>query len=879
MAGPATETAYSQDVDTAIENLNRAVETIENNQVFGYFSQWSFEGMLDAIALEVQQCLAKVHEVDTGCTLLYRASDSDVRYITGGSSAQRTRMDPSARLYFLDDDAHKRAFTTYSIRYGQPLAFNRFKNVVRQLSGTIRHQPKDCELPHGETNGYCAIPGPLDNLDDRAGRTLECKPDCLPEGTFLENSDLPIGLLRVTLAKPDLATHVLRFFLKEARPVLDKIFRLIKDGRHHVQTQKYPNALAIADLNSSLLHYRNKEYEGLEALAAHLQTVFGQCECSIFRASPFDGQIHLYLAATTALSSNQQHVNFRKNFFDRRKHYTCRKGSDGRLQEPEDCAKTEKAYYRLGEPVYDPDCEGAGKFTGCGEWETSTSFLALAIPSPVPGVEPYGVIRLVRGASQDSTDGERRPFNDVDKQLAAAIAKSLNYWLEFFPRNDALKIEWASDRLRLATLRTLFNMRGRSLPDEQEAEIEFRALLCKLFVTSKDIAIRRSFGGYSGAAVLLIRSDTGPDIILKCAKKLTGDTSTVGFHENAVTNEVKHYNDFIQGKILLNHNIIYPDAVRETRRVNGFVSSFVGSRLRGRQTVAEFVTSDVPTEQLFHVVSGAATRLTEEVWQWWYRQAGPRCSSSVERFLQDGLHASDVGWHLANNRVPDLESMVDDASRRLTYDLEKSERPTAVSTRFQNWANTHGPITWDECVTHGDLHGGNLFVDPKSEEVWLIDFARTGRRASVFDLATLEAYTMFRLLPSILKARKLLDDPFAFIETLVEVERTFVAQRRYGELSLPEVSCDKNPRAAEALRGAIRTVTNIRLLLHDELGRRGPMTDYLTVLFLQTFRHMSVRGASDGDSSNLGVLLAARASGVVLDALVRYDQGESKKEE
>jgi hypothetical protein len=68
------------------------------------------------------------------------------------------------------------------------------------------------------------------------------------------------------------------------------------------------------------------------------------------------------------------------------------------------------------------------------------------------------------------------------------------------------------------------------------------------------------------------------------------------------------------------------------------------------------------------------------------------------------------------------------------------------------------------------------------------------------------------------------------------------------------------------LRGAVRVVNQIRILLHDAIRRTGNMTDYRIVLLLQTFRYMNVHGASDADISNVGILLAAISSHAIVGA-------------
>ena len=290
--------------------------------------------MLDRLASLIQQCLYETFKMEVGCTLLYRVSETEPRYVVGGSSTQRTQMDPSARRYVLHENADKRSFTGYSLRFGQPLAFDNFHETTQKLQHRIAHQPKGCELAASETKSYLAIPDAMSTFHERANAALKCKPHHLPGTSAVPDDQLPPALLRITFAQEGVAKQTLRSFLENGTPLLERLFALIARGRKALGTQGSSEALAIADLNGNLLRYRFREYLCLEALAAHLQTVFGECECSIWRAHPVGNKVHLYLAATTALSNDEQHRIFRRTFFGKRTHYICKRGSPHRAAPP-----------------------------------------------------------------------------------------------------------------------------------------------------------------------------------------------------------------------------------------------------------------------------------------------------------------------------------------------------------------------------------------------------------------------------------------------------------------------------------------------------------------------------------------------------------------
>jgi hypothetical protein len=810
----------------------QAINRIEHNQVFEYLSRWSLGVMLDSVAREIKKCLEEPSTGKLECTLLYRVPESppgsneDPRYIIGGASVLRTAMDPTARRYVLGPDAHKHSFTAHAFRFGQPLAFDDFPRSIVALDSKISHQTKRCELPREKQATYLAIPRPGADFERKVEDALQCGTAELPMSAALDNRMLPEGLLRVATTKKGAAKTTLSLFIKpDGRCALDRIFAILEKGRSALQD---PGPLAIADLNSSLLKFRDQEYEGLDALTSHLQTLFGECECSVFRAHRVADEIRLYLAATTALSENEQHKKFRETFFRDREYYTCKRDPSKRGDHGT-WHKTQRAFCEPTEPVYEPNCKGKGGFPGHGEWERSTSYLALAIPSRELAGDPYGVIRLVRGSLGHPTAGSDAPFTDTDQKLAGAIAKSLTFWLDLFPRNDDLEIEWQNEALRRETLRILFKKSDvKSESDIARVEIEFFGLLQKLYATSARIEILKSFPGYSGAAVLLVESDCEQTTILKCASKVRDDPAEPVTHRNSITQEVENYREFVEGKIRLNHNVIYPNRIRQTRRVNGFASSFIGSGKRQRVPIADLVgLRDGRPDHFFDLLNSAVRQIIEDIWIRWYERAEDMRSDNAEAFVKEAMESDDCGWHVAENEVGRLNDVLSDANGEIGYpDLVL---PSAILKRFNEWAPTSGPVRWARCVTHGDLHGGNIFLDPRSEEVWLIDFARTGRRVSIFDLATLEQQTMLKILPTLLKRRKLTESyRYEFIDLFKQVEAVLGGPITYGDIKLPAVRSNVDgvaqyDEAVSALRGAARVITGIRMQLHDTLKRRGSM--------------------------------------------------------
>jgi hypothetical protein len=387
-----------------------------------------------------------------------------------------------------------------------------------------------------------------------------------------------------------------------------------------------------------------------------------------------------------------------------------------------------------------------------------------------------------------------------------------------------------------------------------QAETEFVGLLRKVFARSTRIKVKKRFDGYSPAVVLLVENDSGLDLILKCAPR---DPSG---QPNVIEQEVVNYRDFIEGRLSLNHNVIYPELIRETRRVNGFATSFLGSSHRDRLTVKEYVVSSAAVPVVFATIRTVVSKVVDEVWPWWYRKEGTQQKSGLAKtFMDEGL-PGDAGWNFSQGQQK-LDADIHDAVRKIKgAPLAAGKEPSALLKEFKSLIHeSHEPLTWEEAVTHGDLHGGNIFFEPDSMDIWLIDFARVGRRTSVFDLAAFEVNVKLQLLPLLLRHRRLDEDPFELVVAFRQVEGDLALQSAYSILRLPTIPPPGNAHYKaqfDALAETVRVVTHIRQLLNQSLGRQGSTIDYMITLYVLSYWYMGVRGPSDQESSSLQLVMA-----------------------
>jgi hypothetical protein len=314
-------------------------------------------------------------------------------------------------------------------------------------------------------------------------------------------------------------------------------------------------------------------------------------------------------------------------------------------------------------------------FPDATEIRNCPSFLAVSIPSLLLGDNadndehglpkrepiPYGVIRVVR----DKND----PFNAGDKRFAELLAQRFSRWVSAFPANHDLKIQWFPDEAeKRAFLENLFHV-AFDAPDDHEVKIEkeFTFLLKKIFVNCSQIKLSRLLSGGSGASVVLIRNDFGQDLILKCCRVTRGpvQSSTTPpsgtpdvFRDGSdpISAEISNYTKYIEGRLPLYHNVIYPNLIRETWHLKGFATSLVSTPTGARISLTDYCTNalrgveDVEDKigrlddleaQISHVVRIFFGR----VWAYWYQQARlpqePKSSGKLSDLLNTELGGKD----------------------------------------------------------------------------------------------------------------------------------------------------------------------------------------------------------------------------------------------
>jgi hypothetical protein len=160
--------------------------------------------------------------------------------------------------------------------------------------------------------------------------------------------------------------------------------------------------------------------------------------------------------------------------------------------------------------------------------------------------------------------------------------------------------------------------------------------------------------------------------------------------------------------------------------LGGTLYSFVGTALHGLPTFSLFYREHKDAQDILHPLEHFFT----QVWGGFYAEAPP------ERYSLYGAYNSvlNLDKRLANEASSDgllrVKGLPNPLLDPVSFVLEHCMAGTHPKTRL--------------AITHGDLHGDNLFTD--DDHLWVIDFERTGQGPILRDFVELEVDIVTRLI-------------------------------------------------------------------------------------------------------------------------------------
>ncbi|MBN1966362.1 MAG: phosphotransferase, partial [Anaerolineae bacterium] len=162
-----------------------------------------------------------------------------------------------------------------------------------------------------------------------------------------------------------------------------------------------------------------------------------------------------------------------------------------------------------------------------------------------------------------------------------------------------------------------------------------------------------------------------------------------------------------------------------------------------------------------------------------------------------------------------IEERLDTQTPTLTFEGIDAPLPNPAIWALETGRQIIFP-TITTCITHGDLHGDNLFVD-RNMQAWLVDFGRSGFGHALRDFVELEADIKLRLISR----------GGADLASLAALERSLLASSAPGEMLLPSAAVAANP----ALHKAFQVVAGLRHLAFLTTCIDNPLEYYHALLY------------------------------------------------
>lgn len=270
---------------------------------------------------------------------------------------------------------------------------------------------------------------------------------------------------------------------------------------------------------------------------------------------------------------------------------------------------------------------------------------------------------------------------------------------------------WTSQRIA----GTLFDT-GSAVPPEIVDDI-----FAQLFPDSRQLTLETVSGEVTAplpvsrgrTVVLKVQPDDLEPVVVKLAPALQ------------IREEAKHYRDYIQDRL---PGRFYAQLQRtvEFWDLGGATYAFLDSSLQALPSFAAFYRKETDARAILRPLH----HLFKEVWGKYYAQPFSDRSVSLFQVYDEALHLMqrlkkitnlEEEWVLPGLPIPLLNPA--------PWVLRHADEVLSLDARM--------------AVTHGDLHGDNLFVD--DEHAWVIDFERSGPGHILRDFIELEVDILTRL--------------------------------------------------------------------------------------------------------------------------------------
>lgn len=338
--------------------------------------------------------------------------------------------------------------------------------------------------------------------------------------------------------------------------------------------------------------------------------------------------------------------------------------------------------------------------------------------------------------------------------------------------------------------------------EAQTVPRQLRELLRKLFAEAETVLVsplgregRTEGCSHSGATLVKVipryrGRGWGAAVVAKLGPRSQIEKESLNYEQ--------HVHGFIGG-----HRHTSKEKAAYTLHLGGVVYSLIGTSLDDVWDLSAFYRHH-PSEVIVQVLENLFARTCQH----WYDNKQEKKNHSITTLYSSQLNLTPEKLEAA------MTKMFSEYAGCFALGFPKIDRPFPNPIHWIRERDLHALTRL--CTTHGDLHGGNVFVDA-NRQCWLIDFARTGEGHILRDFIELETDIKFSLLPEMLW------------HTLYEFELALAFPRRFGEV--PELP---HPFAQEELNKAFEAIKTLRRLAHDVVKPSDDMYEYYCGLLYQT---------------------------------------------
>jgi DNA-binding response OmpR family regulator len=423
------------------------------------------------------------------------------------------------------------------------------------------------------------------------------------------------------------------------------------------------------------------------------------------------------------------------------------------------------------------------------------------------------------------------PKGEMDG-LLKAITKAFDERVHI---NWRLQIHWDEDispRDLVGMLKDYHDAPGDA---QGRAAIELDELLRKLFPPPVDhIEVRYMSPGRGGSGVVLV---------VPYRNGLRAEAVVVKFgRRDSMKREQRHYEQFVL-PFAGRWSTQLRGQVAETLSFAGLKFSFVGlSKDAPRDFDSFYRDPAVSTAS----VCRAVQTLFEENCRLWYQgkrrwdgENGDVLARAYETQLnmdrpskQEELRTCITD--LLNGRWIGGVRLLPLSATHFALEVGSEENPRRLALPdplvFIAQKRRHFPAPTYTCITHGDLNGGNIFVDDVGHS-WLIDFFRSGWGPVLRDLAELEAVVKFDLLDT------------ENLRTRLAFEQAILRPTRFDQpLSLDGVAHAGRAQSIE-LRRALAVIATLHRLAQN-LGDAWTTDEYDVGLLYYALKALTRHGVT-----------------------------------